>query len=256
MTKKILLQIFFGVASFAVFGLFPFAEALAQQTVSTATNLDEQMITLSRQVGTLPKLVAIASYAIGTFFTIRAILALKRYVSDPDENPINAFLSYGAIGSLLIVLPYSIVVVSNTFAMRFPTVESSQKTFENESAYQKSGAESVDNLFTSLSSNFVPMAKVLAIFAYVMAAAIMFVGLLHLKNYGDDPSQVPVRSIVMKFVLAAMLVSLPFAMQLFVTAVTGVDSIEDQEQVGCQPLIAGGTGLDALRHGNIKGVGC
>jgi hypothetical protein len=250
MTKKTLLQIFFGVASFAVFGLFPFAEALAQNVAAPDANTAYK--TVAGQLTNVPKLIAVICYVIGSFYTARCLLALKRYITDPDENPINAFISYGAIGSLLIVLPYSISVVGRTFAMEAPVVESSQKTFEDETQYGMSNEGSVASLFTNLSSNFIPLAKTLAVFAYVMAAAIMLIGLLHLKNYGDDPSQVPVRSIVMKFILASMLVSLPFAMQIFVTTVTGVDSIEDQGTVG-QPCLMAGSGLSKLRGSGTGG---
>ena len=94
----------------------------------------------------------------------------------------------------------------------------------------------------------------MAIFAYVMAAVITLVGLVHLKNYGDDPSQVPVRSIIAKFVLATCLISLPFAMQVFITTVTGRASIEDQETVA-RPCMIQGSGLAQLR-GDGDNVAC
>lgn len=245
-------RILLGVIALAVFGLFPFAEAFAT-AVPTA---QEQTKVLAGQMGNVPKFIAVVCYVIGVFYTARALLALKRYLSNADENPINTFISYGAIGSMLIVLPFVIVVMVQTFNMAFPTVESSQQAFEGAQNFksdyhQGASSSTMEALFVNLGVSFVPLAKTMAVIAYVMAAVIVLVGLLHLKNYGDDPSQVPVRSIVIKFVLAAMLVSLPFAMQLFVTTVTGRDTIEDQEQV-FRPCLIAGSGLAALRKSSTS----
>lgn len=247
MITKFTTRIILGLLTFVIVGLLPFGEAFA----SASTTLLAQTKTLAVQSSNIPKLIAVLCYVVGVFYTVRALLGLKNYISNPEENPINSFIGYGAIGALLIVLPYSIVIVAETFAMKFPTVESSQKTFENEAQYGQSSTASMEGMFANLSSNFIPIAKTLAILAYVMATVIMLIGLINLKEYGDDPSKVPIRSIIMKFVLAAMLVSLPFAMQIFVTTVTGRAGIEDQETVG-MPCLMSGSGLSGLRAGSAK----
>ena len=250
MTIQRITRVVLGVIVFAVFGLFPFVEVFAAPATAVAT-ANEQTKVLAGQLANTPKLIAVGCYLIGVFYTARALLALRRYLSNADENPINTFLSYGAIGAFLIVLPYVIVVVIRTFGMAFPTVESSQQAFEGAASFKTdyhtgASATTAEALFVNLGTSFLPLAKTMAVLAYVMAAAIILVGLLHLKNYGDDPSQVPVRSIVIKFILAGFLISLPFAMQIFVTTVTGRSTIEDQEQVA-MPCIINGSGLAALR---------
>ncbi len=230
-------------------------------TNSAVATAADQTVVLAKQGGNIAKLIAVFCYIIGVFYTARALLALKNYIANSAENPINNFLGYGAIGSLLIVLPFSIATMGNTLAVRFPQVESSQRTFEDEAQFTtnnniSTSVNTLESLFSNLSLNFVSVSKLLAIFAYVMAAVIMLVGLLHLKNYGDDPSQGPaVRSIVMKFVLAAMLVSLPFAMRIFVTTVTGASDFETQDTVGL-PCMMNGSGLSALRGTAMNGNRC
>lgn len=257
MSRKHLFQVFLGLAVF-VCGLFLFTDAFAQSSV--ATTASAQMAGLGKQSSNLPKLIAILCYVIGVFYTARCLVAMKNYIADSDENPINPVLSYGAIGALLIMLPFSIQLISNSLLLTPVTVSSSQETFENEQAFSQNNDDYIDaqsktlgGAFANLSLNFLPAAKTMAILAYVMAAAITLVGLLHLKNYGDDPSQTPIRSILMKFVLAAMLISLPFAMQVFVTTVTGVDSIESQTQITNMPCIMTNSGLSTLRGGTNSG---
>ena len=244
-------RLFYGLATFMIVGLLPFLAYAVTTTAPITAN--DQIKFLAAEGSNVPKLIAVLCYVIGVFYTAKALLALKNFIANSDENPINAFLSYGAIGSLLIVLPFSIATVGNTLAVRFPQVESSQRTFEDEIQFKDDNfgpnpdMSSLEGLFVNLSLNFITVAKLLAIFAYVMAAVIMIVGLVHLKNYGDDPSQIPVRSIIMKFVLASMLVSLPFAMQIFVTTVTGASDIESQSSVAA-PCLMNGSGLSAIRN--------
>ncbi len=259
MIKKSYQRFIVAPVAFLVTGLLPFI-AFAQ---GGAPADSKALITkLAGESAAGPQLIAVVCYVVGVFYTLRALFALKNYITNADENPINSFLSYGAIGSLLLFTPYSIALVAQSLGMRFPTVISSQDTFEDETGFkgyhfsdQDSGSTtSLEAVFSSLSVEFIPLSKTIAVFAYVIAAVILLVGLLHLKNYGDDPSQVPIRSIMIKFVLASMLISLPFAMQIFVTTVTGKSTIETQDTVG-KPCLMNGSGLAAIRGGSSNTTG-
>jgi hypothetical protein len=76
-------------------------------------------------------------------------------------------------------------------------------------------------LFCNLGAQFRYMPQLLATLCYTGGAGLLLMALLNLKAYGDDPSSVPIRSVIMKLVLATFLISLPLAMQVFVGSVTG-----------------------------------
>ncbi len=83
----------------------------------------------------------------------------------------------------------------------------------------------ISKIFCGITSQFRFMPKLLAIFSYVIAIGLAVSGLMQLKQYGDDPSKVPLRNIIIKLALSAMLISLPYSMQIFVTTVTGSNSM-------------------------------
>lgn len=89
-----------------------------------------------------------------------------------------------------------------------------------------STAGGINKIFCGITEQFRHMPKLLAVFSYVIAIGLAISGLLQLKEYGDDPSKVPLRGIIVKLALAAMLISLPFSMQVFVTTVTGADKLD------------------------------
>jgi hypothetical protein len=104
----------------------------------------------------------------------------------------------------------------------------------------------------SLSSVFCSMAlesgstpRVLAVFSYAMGAVMTLGGLLNLRQYGDDPSSIPLRTIIMKFSAAVMLISLPLIMQTIIKTTTGKE-ISAQETVS-RPCLYRKSNLMQLR---------
>lgn len=91
---------------------------------------------------------------------------------------------------------------------------------QNVDSWQCSG-QGISKIFCSMTNQFRFLPKLLSILSYVAAAIFAFKGLMQLKEYGDDPSKTPLQSILVKLAIAAMLISLPLAMQVFITTVTG-----------------------------------
>ena len=199
-------------------GFLPFPAFAAGDLITTSTKVAGQALSI-------PKLIAFISYVAGTAFAVRGLFALKGFIEKPDDNPINVFIGFATISALLILLPYSMGVTANSVGLL--KAEKINSTASHFAATPECKADNTLNkVFCGLVVQFSPFAKFLAVIAYVMAIALLLTGLLNLKAYGEDPSQTPLRSILIKFVLAAMLVSLPMAMQIFVTSVTGVSSID------------------------------
>lgn len=105
--------------------------------------------------------------------------------------------------------------------------------------------ETLYNVFLSLSKNFIWLPRVMAMLCYVGGAALTMLGLLSLKTYGDDPTSIPLRSVVMKFVLAALLISLPLSMELFITTVVGTKS--KNAAITARPTALGNSNLMTIR---------
>jgi len=102
------------------------------------------------------------------------------------------------------------------------------------------GNKDINSIFCGITTQFRFLPKLLSLFAYVIAAVLIFKALFQLKELGDDPSKVPVQSIVIKFALAAALISLPLAMQLFVTTVTGAKDLNEAGAVAVRPQFGNG----------------
>lgn len=108
--------------------------------------------------------------------------------------------------------------------------------------WDKCSGSGVSKIFCGITQQFRFMPRLLSIFAYVMAVVLAVQGFLQLRDYGDDPTKVPLPSILIKFALAAALISLPLTMQLFVTSVTGAKSITATSQLTNKPSFGKGAG--------------
>jgi hypothetical protein len=228
----------YGILTTALVGLLPFS-ALADGGVATSAR------SVGEQVAYVPPLMAIVSYVIGTFFAVRGLFALKGFIEKPDDTPVTRVIAYAGLASLLIFLPYSIDVVANTIGSSESmgiTVESTAQSFKN-TASQCSDDKTIGNVFCNLTEQMGIFPAFLSVISYVMAAVITLIGLLNLKNYGDDPSAVPLRSILMKFVFAVMLISLPLTMQAFITTITGAKSIDEAQAIKRAPRAYAGSSI-------------
>lgn len=200
-------------------------------SLSFASDLAGRTEDVGNQVVQVPRFLAVIAYVIGTFFAARGLLALKNHIVDSSKNPITEFIAYAGISAMLIALPYAIKVAAGTLgANRYETsAQSTSKSFEQTHGCE--GSSDLGLVFCHMTKETRPIAALLGVIAYVMAVVIAMRGFLQLKAYGDDPSQVPLRSIIIKFVLATMLISLPLAMQVFITSVTGAKGVEAQATI-------------------------
>jgi hypothetical protein len=97
---------------------------------NTAKDLQETTTQLGTQIGTIPRLIALAAYVIGAFFAVRALFALKGFIEAPDDNPVTKVLGFGAVAALLILLPYIINVMTKSIGASETGVSSSHAKFD------------------------------------------------------------------------------------------------------------------------------
>lgn len=89
----------------------------------------------------------------------------------------------------------------------------------------------LNSVFCSLATEFSTTPKLLSILSWVGAVILAVIGFINLKEYGDDPNKVPLRGIIVKFVIAVMLISLPLVMSVIITSVTGEESMASAGEV-------------------------
>jgi hypothetical protein len=111
--------------------VFPL-EAFANNGIQgVTTDTTAQAKTLGSQLQNIPKLIAMGSYVIGAFFAVRALFALKGFIEKPDDNPITSVLGFGAVATLLILLPYILGVLATSMGAKNATVNSSASSFQD-----------------------------------------------------------------------------------------------------------------------------
>ena len=132
-TKKLML--FAGaILLAAVAFLFPL-DAFAQGVSQHSSDVADTASKLSKQMGNFPKLIATASYVIGTFFAVRSLFALKGFIEAPDDNPVTKVLAFGAVSAMLIMLPYIMGVLAKSMDAKNVAVTSSSQSFATDTGF-------------------------------------------------------------------------------------------------------------------------
>ena len=67
-----------------------------------------------------------------TNFAVKALFALKGFIEAPDDNPITKAVSYGAVGALMILLPYIIGVMRNSMGAAKDAQDSASSSFQKD----------------------------------------------------------------------------------------------------------------------------
>ncbi len=238
-----------GATLLAVAAFFIPMDVLAQD----ANTLKDVQGNVGENIQGLPRLIALGSYIVGTFFAVRALLALKGFLSAPDDNPVNKAIGFGAISAMLILLPYIISVMAYTIGVGDADIASSAAAFSSNFAGENPCAdeESIYRIFCSLSWEFRFIPRLMALLCYVGGVALILMGLLNLRAYGDDPSSTPLRSVLMKFALGALLISVPLTMDVIVRSVSGgTQGVDSESEPLNRPAVMRGNSLNSLRGGN------
>lgn len=109
----------FTLAAFACLAVLTLSLLPLHDAFATSTSLGTGAKQVAKQVSHVPKLIAVISYIIGTVFAVRALLAMKAFIENVDENPITKVIGLAATSALLISLPYIIDVTANSFGMHY-----------------------------------------------------------------------------------------------------------------------------------------
>ncbi|MDB5478698.1 MAG: hypothetical protein JWM96_1193 [Alphaproteobacteria bacterium] len=78
-------------------------------------------------------------------------------------------------------------------------------------------------VFCTLSNELRSTPKLITTLSWIVAVIMGFTALLNLKEYGDDPTKIPLRSIIIKFILCVLLITFPFVISSVRTSLTGTN---------------------------------
>jgi ABC-type spermidine/putrescine transport system permease subunit II len=98
---------------------------------ASTTDLKKQTEQLGTQIFKIPRLLALAAYAMGAFFAISALFKLKGFIEAPDDNPITQVMARAAIAALLILLPYVITLARESIGAQNSTLTSASSQFND-----------------------------------------------------------------------------------------------------------------------------
>lgn len=90
------------------------AAGMGEALAGPAKQFGDVQESIGRDVGLVPKFMAIVSYVIGVFFASDGLLKLKAWMDDSQKNPINPAIFRLGVAALLIWLPYGMTVANYT----------------------------------------------------------------------------------------------------------------------------------------------
>jgi len=88
--------------------------AMPHDALAVAKGFGEVQQNIGKNITQIPPAIAMLSYVCGAFFAANGLLKLRDWMKDSDRNTLNAGLFRLVVASLLIYLPYGIVVANNT----------------------------------------------------------------------------------------------------------------------------------------------
>ena len=77
-------------------------------------NFKGQTERVGNQIIVIPKFLAVVSYVLGAAFAFRAVLALRKFIDNADENPVTRVIGLAFVSAALVFLPYIIVMTATT----------------------------------------------------------------------------------------------------------------------------------------------
>lgn len=209
--KKALRYLLLFVLALVGAAFLPF-DVLAAPQVTAATDIKTQSVVIGQQMSNIPKLIAITTYVMGTFFAVKGLLAMKDYINEPEKNPISQCLGYLVVSSLLILLPYTIGVFKNTLAMQSAAVDAGSPKMFQEKGLNNPNTKSFSNVQYNVAKNSLNFPKLVAVFAYVIGAFFAATGLIKIKDWINDSDRNPLNPALVRLVTAALLIAFPHVM--------------------------------------------
>jgi intracellular multiplication protein IcmD len=182
-------------------------EAWAQQT-QTGPDMVGQTEQVARQISDVPKLLAVFSYVAGTVLSVKGLLSLRRYISDPDQNPLGIPMGLLIAAALLIFLPYLAGLFMTSQNSGNFTIDSAAKGFI-EKGIADPNAKDLRDAQYSMSKSIYRVPKFVAILSYACGVFFAASGLVKLKDWINDADRNPLNPAIFRLVTAALMIAFP-----------------------------------------------
>lgn len=167
----------------------------------------------------VPLFISVVSYVLGLLFGALGIIKLREHVESPDQNPLRTpvirFIAAGALFALPMIYQTARNAISGTFGAGF-TLDSVTLTIGS-----VSGSTDVNGIVGNIMSGSDSAPLFVIGFSYVAGLLMIGLGILKLKEHVENPSQVPVRTPVIRFLVGGALLSLPTIYSVIATMIDG-----------------------------------
>lgn len=195
-------------------------DTTASVTAASQINGDEGGLggiieSMAGSVETLPMLLSFFAYLFGLVFAVAGILKLKEHVENPNQTPLkDGVIRFGVGGAL--------------FAL--PTLISAMEVLINGGGTDPSLQikDSVDsgNALSEIMGNVVRDFDQIAFLVvnvggYLLGLLFAAAAVMKLREHVDNPSQVPLKSVIIRFVVGGMLLALPSVYSAVATMFNG-----------------------------------
>ncbi len=176
-----------------------------------AIDVRNQAKNIATQSSSMPKLMAIFGYVAGATLTVKGLLTLRKWMADPDNNPLTKAIAQLVVASLLVVLPYTIKIFTGTIGVTDTTVPSAVSSFQ-EKGMQAPGAgedKGLRNTQYKVQQGVRNVPQMAAVLAYVAGAFFAATGLVRLKDWINDADRNPLMPAMFRLLTAALLIAFP-----------------------------------------------
>ncbi|MCC6597202.1 MAG: hypothetical protein IT559_00185 [Alphaproteobacteria bacterium] len=199
----------------AVFVLIAQASsALAAPAGPSVSDVTENMV---RSTETLPALIAAFAYLFGILMGVLGVLKLRDHVENPTQTPLKVGVIRLLIGGMLFALP---IIYEAAYTMINGTAGAATLSFDVFSITQAvsgmlgtvSGflpTMNVNEILNQIRLSVEEVPALISAAAYLIGLLLGFTGILKLREHVENPEQVPLKEVVIRFVTAGALFALP-----------------------------------------------
>jgi len=206
------LVLFFGFALFA-------APAFAEQSFSAIGD------NVAASMTNLPGVLAAVSYAIGILLGALGVIKLKNHVETPTQNPLKDGLIRLLAGGALFALPMIYEAMFNTVGSGEATQAAVLKAVDAGTIDLAASGSSVSDIGHNIVDSLSDLPGLIAAISYMLGLLFGALGIIKLKDHVENPTQTPLRTSVIRFLIGGGLFALPIIQEAAINTI-GTDSFD------------------------------
>ncbi len=207
-----------------LFGLFL---SIILSDVAFAQEIDDIGQNITESAASLPGLIAALAYAGGLIMGVTAIFKTVDHVTNPNQTPISSPVIRYLLGGALFALPIiaeavSVTINGGTAAVFDPTVEAAtflNSLFAGITTIIGFGGN-VNGVMDQMIDSIDFMPGLVAAVGYLLGLVIAVSALYKTRDHVEDPSRVPLKDAIIRYITAGALFALPTVFEAMYTTIS------------------------------------